>query len=695
MAQVYGRLDVFFPDGLLKTVLLSEGAVSIGRSPGNTIALESDTISRYHLSITRQGGETFITDLDSQNGTFIDGARLASNQPRAITGGEEVQIGELRLIFLDLDENPTRPIEIAADTLASTAQIEPHLTASIQGPEIAVPPGSHTSACLTITNTGEARERYLIDVTGVPRPWVRIDRPQLELEPGASADVTINFKPARRFDTTPGTYPVQVTVAPRNRPAEASLLTVELRVLAFGAFALQLEPAEAGGAHVLGDDGRFRVHVHNQGSAPLPLRVRVQQAEKTPTLDVRLEPAALTLAPGQRASLMGQARPVRRPFTGTPSIETFDVIAQAGTAARYLVAARAAYTLAPVLPKWAPLALVGAAVPLAIVLVLAVLALFQPARVPVITRFALTPLTRDPGGNVLVEWTVEDAERVVVFSGTDPAGPSLTGLMNPDAGSTVLTLPAGRFLLTLRAERGRAAAQASAEIVVAAPLPSASAVLSPSVPVRYVVQTVQLSWEAPGASAVRVENLESLSTAPLLSTYAPTDSITFSILPVEAAYTFTLVVVAGDGGETRQPFTLTTVEPSCEAAAETPLREAPNPDAQTISTIAQPVAVFVDARDISGAWVRVQGRGWGPATAFTCVGFNPADLRVELTGSPPTPGSPAPAPTADGATAAAPVPGLAAPVLAAPAVNATPTFSLFTGVPVFAPTAQPPATLGP
>ncbi|HVU13548.1 MAG TPA: FHA domain-containing protein, partial [Phototrophicaceae bacterium] len=84
--MAYGRLDVFWPDGLFKTYVLSDATVSIGRSSGNTIALESDTLSRYHDSITYKDGEVRLTDLGSANGTFVDGVRLAANQPHTLYG---------------------------------------------------------------------------------------------------------------------------------------------------------------------------------------------------------------------------------------------------------------------------------------------------------------------------------------------------------------------------------------------------------------------------------------------------------------------------------------------------------------------------------------------------------------------------------------------------------------------------------
>ena len=68
---VFGRFDVYFPDGRVETYSLEGDTVSVGRAEGNTIALDTDTISRYHFSVTNKDGVVNLTDLDSANGTYL------------------------------------------------------------------------------------------------------------------------------------------------------------------------------------------------------------------------------------------------------------------------------------------------------------------------------------------------------------------------------------------------------------------------------------------------------------------------------------------------------------------------------------------------------------------------------------------------------------------------------------------------
>lgn len=64
-------------------------SLSIGRNPGENIVLPPDTsgISRSHCLLARQGDQVTVTDLGSSYGTFLNGSRIAANQPVAVPNG--------------------------------------------------------------------------------------------------------------------------------------------------------------------------------------------------------------------------------------------------------------------------------------------------------------------------------------------------------------------------------------------------------------------------------------------------------------------------------------------------------------------------------------------------------------------------------------------------------------------------------
>ena len=58
-------------------------------------------VSRTHAAIRRLEDSATLEDLSSANGTYLNGQRLSSNQPRILRDGDEVRFGKLvfRLYF--------------------------------------------------------------------------------------------------------------------------------------------------------------------------------------------------------------------------------------------------------------------------------------------------------------------------------------------------------------------------------------------------------------------------------------------------------------------------------------------------------------------------------------------------------------------------------------------------------------------
>ncbi|RMG90033.1 MAG: FHA domain-containing protein [Chloroflexi bacterium] len=61
-------------------------------------------VSRRHAVLVNYGGDVHIIDLDSVNGTFINGERLMPNQPYRFDQGDQISIGNLVLQIEPLAE---------------------------------------------------------------------------------------------------------------------------------------------------------------------------------------------------------------------------------------------------------------------------------------------------------------------------------------------------------------------------------------------------------------------------------------------------------------------------------------------------------------------------------------------------------------------------------------------------------------
>lgn len=71
--------------------------VTVGRTPDADVFLDDVTVSRRHAEL-RHGAEGWsIRDVGSLNGTYVNRKRV---EDRQLSGGDEVQIGKFRFIFL-------------------------------------------------------------------------------------------------------------------------------------------------------------------------------------------------------------------------------------------------------------------------------------------------------------------------------------------------------------------------------------------------------------------------------------------------------------------------------------------------------------------------------------------------------------------------------------------------------------------
>lgn len=70
--------------------------VTIGREEGNTIQLNDERVSRFHLKIQEDQGRLVLTDLQSTNGTKVNGEDM---QLRILRFGDMITLGRSVLLF--------------------------------------------------------------------------------------------------------------------------------------------------------------------------------------------------------------------------------------------------------------------------------------------------------------------------------------------------------------------------------------------------------------------------------------------------------------------------------------------------------------------------------------------------------------------------------------------------------------------
>jgi pSer/pThr/pTyr-binding forkhead associated (FHA) protein len=89
----------FFFDEITE-LLLGRPDASTGSEPDinlETYGAADKGVSRRHAVIVRRDTALNVIDLDTPNGTFLNGQRLIANQPRILRDGDELRLGHMIL----------------------------------------------------------------------------------------------------------------------------------------------------------------------------------------------------------------------------------------------------------------------------------------------------------------------------------------------------------------------------------------------------------------------------------------------------------------------------------------------------------------------------------------------------------------------------------------------------------------------
>jgi transcriptional regulator with GAF, ATPase, and Fis domain len=82
-------------------IQLSDEQLSIGRDPSNQVTINDPLLSRKHCAIRNSGGEVRVADLESLNGTFVNGF---PTHEKKLEHGDRIKVGVSQFIFLLEDD---------------------------------------------------------------------------------------------------------------------------------------------------------------------------------------------------------------------------------------------------------------------------------------------------------------------------------------------------------------------------------------------------------------------------------------------------------------------------------------------------------------------------------------------------------------------------------------------------------------
>ncbi|MDB4640589.1 SpoIIE family protein phosphatase [Pirellulaceae bacterium] len=100
---------------------LLDGSTQLGRHPSCELIVQDSAVSRRHAKIESEGGDCFITDLQSRNGTQLNGVDVIKRQK--LKHGDEIQICDTIFSFHAYRNKPSDLVDFVDDGGASASSI--------------------------------------------------------------------------------------------------------------------------------------------------------------------------------------------------------------------------------------------------------------------------------------------------------------------------------------------------------------------------------------------------------------------------------------------------------------------------------------------------------------------------------------------------------------------------------------------
>lgn len=221
-------------------IAINDDQFLIGRHVGCDLRLGGDNVSRRHCLILLDSSGASIQDLNSRNGTLVNGARLNRKEPCQLKHHDKIKIGDWKFRISIRDAKTKQPVD--ADNLSRRAPTTDHSATPT--------PEQHVEPAETLESASKTSETPLTEITQ-----------ELSLELDALA-IELGVEP----DDRPAAAPAESNVGPQDDEAETS----DTVAASTAAATIGIEPAATN------DKEDSEAEESETGPKPLPKHLRPQ-----------------------------------------------------------------------------------------------------------------------------------------------------------------------------------------------------------------------------------------------------------------------------------------------------------------------------------------------------------------------------------------------------------------------------------
>ena len=148
------KLVLKYEDRILKEIPVTSSPVTIGRVPGNTIAIDNPAVSSQHARVIVEGGQYVVEDLGSTNGTFVKEQAIKKHM---LQEGDVIRVGKHTLTFYGIGKGevveeapaaaaPGAPVQALGGTVFLDTKSQKELLAKVKAAAAAGQAGAEGQA---------------------------------------------------------------------------------------------------------------------------------------------------------------------------------------------------------------------------------------------------------------------------------------------------------------------------------------------------------------------------------------------------------------------------------------------------------------------------------------------------------------------------------------------------------------------
>ncbi len=166
------KMIVSIDEVVIKEVQLTKDRTTLGRRPYNDIVIDNLAVSGEHAVLQMTGGEVFLEDLNSTNGTYVNGKAVKKQQ---LQNGDAIEIGKYKIKFVGDGEADSfdKTMVFKSQPLASQAAATPSGFSPSAGDSTGL--GAFHAAIKVLSGAASGREVPLTKVvTTIGKPGVAV-----------------------------------------------------------------------------------------------------------------------------------------------------------------------------------------------------------------------------------------------------------------------------------------------------------------------------------------------------------------------------------------------------------------------------------------------------------------------------------------------------------------------------------------